>query len=106
MTKEKQIADLLNALEVELQRVELWQASSPSKKALASQEPFALDALAPQQWLQWVFIPRFRLLLEMSRPLPIGFSMAPYFEESWKEASEYSVLITLIQDIDKVCSDA
>ncbi|MEF1291532.1 YqcC family protein, partial [Vibrio sp. M260118] len=54
MTKEKQIAELLNAVEAELRRIGLWQAQPPSEEALSSQEPFALDTLEPRQWLQWV----------------------------------------------------
>jgi len=106
MTKEKQIAELLNAVEAELRRIGLWQAQSPSEEALSSQEPFALDTLEPRQWLQWVFIPRFRALLTMNQPLPTGFSIAPYFEENWKGRSEYSALIALIHNLDEVCSDA
>lgn len=106
MTKEKQIADLLNALQAELQSVGLWESQSPSDEQLASQEPFAVDKLAPQQWLQWIFIPRIRMLLTMSQTLPSDFSIAPYFEESWKGSREYSTLIALIHNLDEVFCDA
>ncbi|MFM2589177.1 YqcC family protein [Vibrio sp. TBV020] len=106
MTKEIQLVTLLDALEGELRNLGQWQETSPNDQALTSQEPFAIDTLAPQEWLQWIFIARMRGLLTTNQPIPVGFSMAPYFEENWKEQPSMTTLVNLIQQVDKVCSDA
>ncbi|MFD2016069.1 YqcC family protein [Vibrio olivae] len=48
----------LEELERELQALGLWQTESPTLKQLSSREPFSVDILTPQQWLQWIFIPK------------------------------------------------
>lgn len=106
MTKEKQLVELIDALEGEMQELGLWQQHAPSVESLSSQEPFAIDSLTPLEWLQWIFVARIRLLLKDNQPLPIGFAMAAYFEECWKHEQEMNSLINIIQQIDKVCSDA
>lgn len=106
MTKEKQLVELVDALEQEMRSQSLWQSTQPSIEALSSTQPFAIDLLEPQQWLQWVFIAKVRVLIEARQMLPSGFAIAPYFEECWKGKSEYVSLIKIVQQIDKVCSDA
>lgn len=80
----------------------LWDDRSPSEHDLASQQPFALDTLAPEQWLQWVFIPKMRLMVEEQK-VAKGFSISPYFEEVWKQDDSKSELISLLHLIDKAC---
>lgn len=104
MTKEQQLLLLLEQLVPLMQRLNLWQMHLPEEKALQSDEPFSLDTLAPEQWLQWVFLPKMSTLIEKGMPLPTGFSITPYFEECWKEHSEYAPLIALLKSIDEVCA--
>ncbi|WP_394127111.1 YqcC family protein [Vibrio hepatarius] len=106
MTKEKQLVELVDALEGEMRKQGQWQQHSPSVEALSSQEPFAIDSLTPLEWLQWIFVARIRLLVKESQPLPTGFAMAAYFEECWKEEQGMTPLITILQQIDKVCRHA
>ncbi|MDC5703529.1 YqcC family protein [Vibrio europaeus] len=103
MTKEKQLAALIDCLELSMKQLELWCSEQPSEQALASQQPFALDTLEPQAWLQWVFIRRVRVMLEQEQPLPSGFSLSPYFEECWKEQSSLHPLIEILRQIDEEC---
>lgn len=52
------LVDTLQALEQELRSLGLWAETPPSPTALASRQPFCIDTMAFEQWLQWVFIPR------------------------------------------------
>ncbi|RTZ15390.1 YqcC family protein [Vibrio aquaticus] len=106
MTKQKQLVELVDALEQEMRSHHLWKSTQPSAEALSSTQPFAIDTLEPQEWLQWVFIAKVRVLIAANQMLPSGFAIAPYFEECWKERAEYVSLIKFVQQIDKVCSDA
>ncbi|KHK62021.1 MULTISPECIES: YqcC family protein [Pseudomonas] len=64
------IADQLLLIERELRVQGWWSDVPPSAEALASVEPFAVDTLDFEQWLQWIFLPRMKAILEQNLPLP------------------------------------
>ncbi len=74
----KEIIDLLEALEQELQRLNAWCPMPPPPEAMASSAPFCLDGMTCSQWLQWVFAPRIRALLDRGGSLPTGSNIVPY----------------------------
>ena len=57
----------------------------PSARALASTEPFCVDTLAFEQWLQWVFLPRMQHLLEQAGELPGRSSITEMAEVAYVE---------------------
>lgn len=65
-----QVAEQLLLIERELRVLGWWSDSPPSAQALASYEPFCVDTLAFEQWLQWIFLPRMKVILEQDLPLP------------------------------------
>ncbi|MBP5970172.1 MULTISPECIES: YqcC family protein [Pseudomonas] len=64
------IADQLLLIERELRTQGWWDEVSPSAEALSSVEPFSVDTLDFEQWLQWIFLPRMKMILEQDLPLP------------------------------------
>lgn len=64
------LAEHLLLIERELRLLGWWQETAPSAEALASPEPFCVDTLTFEQWLQWIFLPRMKMLLESAAPLP------------------------------------
>lgn len=64
------VADQLLLIERELRVLGCWASSPPAPAALGSQEPFCVDTLAFDQWLQWIFLPRMKQILERGDPLP------------------------------------
>jgi uncharacterized protein YqcC (DUF446 family) len=64
------IADQLLLIERELRAQGWWGSVAPSAEALASVEPFAVDTLDFEQWLQWIFLPRMKAILEQDLALP------------------------------------
>lgn len=97
----KTMASLLEELERELQALGLWQTESPTLKQLSSREPFSVDILTPQQWLQWIFIPKMGALIEANHGLPSGFEVTPYFEQVWQQQPGYANVLTILQRIDQ-----
>lgn len=73
----------LNHLEHSLHVENLWSATPPSLEDLASQQPFAVDRLSIEQWLQFIFIPRMRHLVKNKRPLPQTLCILPIVEQSF-----------------------
>lgn len=65
-----ELADQLLLIERALRLLELWAETPPAADALASTQPFALDALRFEEWLQWIFLPRMKHIIEHNQALP------------------------------------
>lgn len=96
------IFTLLQQLEEALRASGAWQDSAPDVQALQSTQPFAIDTLAPHEWLQWIFVPRMQQMIEQQMTLPAGFTLSPYFEEAWKERQEFAAVMQVLYQLDKV----
>ena len=64
------IADVLLDVEGTLRTHGKWDSSQPAVSALSSAEPFCMDTLRFEQWLQWILLPRMKNILEQEKPLP------------------------------------
>ena len=95
-----ELTALLQALEHEMRAMERWEETPPPADALNSKEPFAVDTLDFDQWLQWILVPRLNDLLRRQLPLPGHSAIRPMAEEVYAEISECERLVTLIGDID------
>ena len=76
------IADVLLELEATLRSGGMWDRQQPPESALASTQPFSIDTLRFEQWLQWIFLPRMKHILEQRRPLPGKSAIFTYAQES------------------------
>lgn len=65
-----EVAEQLLLIERELRVQGWWSDTPPSEEALSSTEPFSVDTLEFEQWLQWIFLPRMKIILERDLPLP------------------------------------
>ncbi|MCQ4313993.1 YqcC family protein [Pseudomonas stutzeri] len=65
-----ELAEQLLLIEQELRGLGVWTSSPPDAQALVSQEPFCVDTLSFDQWLQWLFLPRMKTILERGEALP------------------------------------
>ena len=99
----KDIILLLDKIEQELRRQNVWMAIPPSPEAMSSTIPFCMDTMTFSQWLQWVFIPRVRAILDQGSNLPKGSDIKPYAEEAIKvEQLEAPGLLILIEQLDRI----
>ncbi|TVU63780.1 YqcC family protein [Vibrio atlanticus] len=104
MTVATKLPLLLQQLERQMRQCSLWSSSPPSEEALASVEPFAIDLLPPEEWLQWIFIVKINAMMDAQMNLPQGFAIYPYFSEVWKNEADIAELLVTIQSIDEVCA--
>ncbi|QDX30884.1 YqcC family protein [Dickeya poaceiphila] len=88
MNADMLIRQSLFAIERALKSSSLWQPSAPDEAAFASQEPFCIDTMVAEQWLQWVFLPRMHALLDGGAPLPARLAILPYFEVAFDGRSD------------------
>jgi uncharacterized protein YqcC (DUF446 family) len=92
-----QLASLLQVVEKELRAMQLWEEQMPSAETLASDQPFALDKLSFNQWLQFIFLPKMTEIVETASELPESCSTAPMAEEIYR--AEQVDAISLIRHL-------
>lgn len=79
-----QLADLILGIEAEMRRIGLWQSERPDAEALSSLVPFCHDTLAFSQWLQWVFLPKMKAVVETEEDFPASSDITPLAEYSFE----------------------
>ncbi|WP_322980374.1 YqcC family protein [Pseudomonas sp. C11] len=102
-----QVADQLLLIERELRQLGWWQSEAPSAEALASQTPFCVDTLAFEQWLQWILLPRMKVLLESAAPLPAVSGIKAMAEMAYREQPvNVRGLLDVLGEFDRVLTRA
>lgn len=102
-----QVADQLLLIERELRQLGWWQSEAPSAEALASQTPFCVDTLAFEQWLQWILLPRMKMLLESDGPLPAVSGIKAMAEMAYREQPvKVRGLLDVLGEFDRVLTRA
>ena len=100
-----EMAEQLLMIERELRLLGLWTVLPPSADALASQEPFCVDTLTFEQWLQWIFLPRMKVILENDHPLPAASGIAVMAQVVYRDRhSEMAGLLGALEDFDQLIS--
>ncbi|PSW01686.1 YqcC family protein [Photobacterium lipolyticum] len=102
MDKNRHSQLLLEKLKVVMHETGLWESVAPSQASLASTEPFAVDTLTCNQWLQWIFIPKMTQLVTMQQPLPAHFELSPYVEEAMKHNKGVGAIIRVTRELDNL----
>lgn len=96
-------------IEEEMRTLRQWEGGVPGTEALSSELPFCFDTLMFNQWLQWIFLPRIRAVVEGEAPLPEKSEIAP-MAEIWVEeqniASPGYRLLELIREMDRQITEA
>ncbi len=101
----QRIADIVLEVEANLRVSGQWEQTQPSSTAMASSQPFCLDTLRFEQWLQWIFLPRMKQILEQQLPLPARSGIYEYAEDCcYKDNPRSSQLLSLIKRFDDLIS--
>ena len=78
-----EVAEVLIDIEAQLRQLGLWDKIPPSSEALASEQPFAVDTLTLPQWLQFIFLPTIREMIEAGlEPAPCNLVKPPRVKAS------------------------
>jgi len=92
---------LLKDLQLAMQACNVWAQESPSLEALSSRQPFCVDTLRFEQWLQFVMMPNFEKMIHQSLPLPTQCDIASMAEEAFK-GQPLAEVIELIRAVDEL----
>lgn len=98
------LSELIDDLSEQMQAGGLWANEPPSAKALQSDQPFCVDTLQFEQWVQFVMIPAFSHMIRQQLPLPLACDITPMAEEIWKQ--QHQNVQTSIKRIDALISRA
>ena len=101
MSKYQQALSLLVSLEHTLKQLDLWGETAPTNEQLSSTQPFAIDTLVFEQWLQFIFIPKMTILINNNVPLPSAMALLPMAQECYKGA-KFNSLLTTIEQLDNI----
>ena len=97
------VAEQLLLIERELRLQGWWEAQAPDAQALSSQLPFCVDTLAFEQWLQWIFLPRMKQMLEAGAELPSVSGIQSMAEQVYDGQPEKArTLIKLLGEFDQL----
>jgi uncharacterized protein YqcC (DUF446 family) len=66
----EQAKTMIDAIEAELHQAGFWQETPLPPEAYQFKAAFAMDTMAYTQWLQFIFIPRVRTIIETRGNLP------------------------------------
>lgn len=97
------VAKQVDLIEAEMKRIGYWQAEPPPAENLVITQAFGGDKLSFGQWLQFVFIPRVRQIIEMRGAFPGASQVADQAFREWKmwgDAPETDELIRLLREFD------
>lgn len=95
------LLEALTELEEALKLLSLWDIAPPSIEALQSTAPFAADTMPFNSWLQWLFIPRVKMMLKEGMQLPKGSDIASMGEVyAMKVNPEAASIIGYLRRID------
>ena len=100
------LASLLIDIEYELRRANLWSAETPPAEALASVEPFCVDTLDFQQWLQFILLPRMNALIATQAPLPDKCDITAMAETAWSANTQAKPVIDTLRQFDNIINGA
>ena len=97
----ERIAEVLLEVEANLRTSGKWEQQPPDSRDLSSTQPFCLDTLSFEQWLQWVFLPRMKRIIELQKPLPRRSGIQGCAHEYLRNSDlSTSRLLTLIKRFD------
>ena len=100
------IAAQLIELEASLRQLGLWSDEARSPESLVSDQPFAVDVLEMEQWLQYVFLPTLYNLLKQDAPMPEQCAIAPMAEETLgKKSLPCNAVIATLRDLDRLITE-
>lgn len=103
MDKYSRLADVILLLEAEMRRQRIWSLEPPQKHQLESIQPFCVDTLNFQQWLQFIFLPRMKEILENGQQLPSCSDIASMANESFKKTIDGSeTIVKLLVECEQI----
>ncbi|TYL47525.1 YqcC family protein [Marinomonas sp. IMCC 4694] len=95
------LADLLMNLQMALQDAGVWVCDIPSPFAMQSVEPFCIDSMRFEQWLRFVMLERFKVMLSQGQALPNRCHISPMAQDAFKGLPEDKIR-AIVRCLDRI----
>lgn len=96
------VAGKIEEIEQELKRMGAWQEEPLPPEAYRFRQPYAMDTMAFEQWLQFVLIPRVRQIIETRGELPPESGLATHAVREFDGRDDTERLYTLLYEFDRL----
>lgn len=101
-TAHARLAALADDLERTMHAIGAW--SEPAPALVPFSQPFAMDTMPFEHWLQLVLVPRMRAIAANGEPLPMRCNLAPHAVREFDGQEErMAPLFDVLRAIDEVC---
>jgi uncharacterized protein YqcC (DUF446 family) len=90
----------ISAIEAEMKRIGYWSPEQLPAEAYDFQRAFAMDTMAFSQWLQFIFIPRVRSIIEQKGDFPSESMVGTQAAREFDGDGNASELVTLLSEFD------
>ncbi|MBQ0724021.1 MAG: YqcC family protein [Cycloclasticus sp.] len=102
-SKYHRLADVLLQIEAAMRQQSMWSEQQPERWRLESIQPFCIDTLSFQQWLQYIFLVRMKEIIETGQQLPSCCDIAPMASESFKQLEQHTDgIVHLLIECDQI----
>jgi len=89
----------LQELEATLKKFNLWQNNKLSVERVSN--PFGVGEISFEQWLQFIYLPKMRLLIKSGQTVPVA-NITPYAEEVLAGHEARTVLLRILASLDNL----
>jgi uncharacterized protein YqcC (DUF446 family) len=90
----------LSEIEAEMKRIGYWSLEPLPEEAYEFQQAFAMDTMAFSHWLQFILVPRVRLIIEQKGSFPSESMVAVQAVREFDGDSTASGLVALLSEFD------
>jgi len=94
------IAESIAGIESEMKRIGYWSAEPLPAQAYQFTAAFAMDTMAFSQWLQFIFIPRVRQILEEQGSFPSDSMVGAHAVREFDGDENATTLVELLSKFD------
>ncbi len=96
----QQVAQKLDEIEAELKRIGRWDATPLPEEKFVNMGAFGMKTMSPEQWLQFVLIPRVRHIIAENDIFPSTSSISAFFTRVMDGDAEVEPLLNLLREFD------
>ena len=94
------VTDAIDRVEAELKRIGYWRNEPLPAEMYQFSQAFAMDTMPFSYWLQFIFIPRVRSIIEVAGEFPTSSMVAAQAVREFDGADEASELLSALSDFD------
>jgi uncharacterized protein YqcC (DUF446 family) len=101
-SKHETAREKIEEIEREMRSIGYWQEEPLPAEAYDFTQAFAMDTMAYSQWLQFIFIPRVRSIIETDGDFPAGSSVGTQAIREFDGSTEAEGLVSLLCEFDRI----